>query len=317
VKFVGDTDDDFRNERRSYIEKIFGTAHNNHNNNNPYFIQEESFTNQTVYNILKMWHSQDRVWRLMEDTSTNHHHVYRYYDRVAMLRLDVVYMTPIDIYRVPNDPIPMDYNVRYLQSLRRGHRRPKQDGDPSYLDDTLRNQNAYLPGFKSFPVNDRCFIGPYGATKIWASDRFERIHDHIFTVLPSITSRPDAVLPPPPSSFTGADVVGRSDGNMTRLGLHDEAFVAYSVLPAIRRKTNVTVHVDRQLYFARVRADGSIWLKDKPGFGRIPTDLIEAVLGRKCPDPPFEVPDDYGPGKWQILCPPSTNATTTASTIQH
>mmetsp|Transcript_16121 Transcript_16121/g.28156 ORF Transcript_16121/g.28156 Transcript_16121/m.28156 type:complete len:94 (-) Transcript_16121:132-413(-) len=87
------------------------------------------------------------------------------------------------------------------------------------------------------------------------------------------------------------------------MGLHDETFVAYSLLPAIVRDTQVTVHVDRPLYFCRVRADGSIWLRDKPGYGRIKTQQLEAVLGRPC-GRPYQVPDDYAPGKWQIQCPP-------------
>lgn len=49
----------------------------------------------TVDNIVKMWHSIERAWDLMEA------HVQRegiQYTRVAMLRSDVVYMTPIDIW---------------------------------------------------------------------------------------------------------------------------------------------------------------------------------------------------------------------------
>jgi hypothetical protein len=127
--------------------------------------------------------------------------------------------------------------------------------------------------------------------------------------LPSIKSSPDIVLPPPLSTSNAAaeddnsSNNNSSNNNMTRLGLHDEVFVAYSLLPTIRQETDITIHVDRQLYFARVRADGSIWLKDKPGFGRIKTQNVENVLGRKCLAP-YEVPNDYGPGKWQIKCPP-------------
>jgi hypothetical protein len=73
---------------------------------------------------------------------------------------------------------------------------------------------------------------------------------------------------------------------------------------------NITIHVDRELYFVRVRADGSIWLKDKPGYGRVKTSVLESVLNRSCGinSKPYEVYDeilgDKSPGKWQIKCPP-------------
>ena len=49
----------------------------------------------TVDNIVKMWHSIEQAWNLMEahEQRENIH-----YTRVAMLRSDVVYMTPIDIW---------------------------------------------------------------------------------------------------------------------------------------------------------------------------------------------------------------------------
>lgn len=49
----------------------------------------------TVDNIVKMWHSIEQVWNLMEQHAQQAHITY---DRVAMLRSDVVYMTPIDIW---------------------------------------------------------------------------------------------------------------------------------------------------------------------------------------------------------------------------
>jgi hypothetical protein len=53
----------------------------------------------TVDNILKMWHSMHSAWLLMERHATDNN---VQYTRVAMLRSDVMYATPIDIYRLDN-----------------------------------------------------------------------------------------------------------------------------------------------------------------------------------------------------------------------
>lgn len=69
---------------------------------------------EVLLNILKMWHSQTKEWKLMEKyeaiavNDDSHKHQLEdqqpFYSRVAMFRLDVVYITPIDIYKVPNEP---------------------------------------------------------------------------------------------------------------------------------------------------------------------------------------------------------------------
>jgi len=121
---------------------------------------------------------------------------------------------------------------------------------------------------------------------------------------------------------------------MTDYGLHDERFVAHTILPAIRElnyninnnnndQRSIEIRVDREMYFVRVRADGSIWLRDKPGFGRVKKSILERALGRKCTGEPYEVPDDTlhekSPGRWQIKCPPSdviiATATAASSTL--
>jgi len=86
--------------------------------------------------------------------------------------------------------------------------------------------------------------------------------------------------------------------------------VAYTILPAIRQAVpDIELNVDRELYFVRVRADGSIWLKDKMGFGKVKKKTLEQALGRTCKGEPYEVLDpilqDKSPGRWQIKCPPS------------
>lgn len=110
--------------------------------------EKNPFPNETIVNIIKMWHSQEAVWKLMESSS-------QHYSRVAMLRSDVLYVTPIDIYQLP-------------------------DGTKD-----VRNQYAVTPGFGTFPVSDRMMYGPWDAMQIWAAGRFRRLHRHIQRVAQS------------------------------------------------------------------------------------------------------------------------------------
>jgi len=293
VNFASDTNEDFSRDRKAYIDEIVHGKGTGKQSSNPYFVQEASFTEQSLRNILKMWHSQDRVWNLMEESTE------RQYNRVAMLRLDVIYTTPIDVYKVPtNDTIPPDYNADYLQTLEIASRKHTP---VEYFDD-VDESHCVLPFFKSFPVNDRYFAGPYEAAKIWAKDRFSKARKHVHEILPALEAKRDREL-----SF---DWGGPT--KFTDFGLHDERFVAHSLLPEI--KEFCKIHADRELYFVRVRADGSIWLRDKPGLGRVKKPVIEAALGRKCPNEIYEVPDpllgERSPGRWQLKCPPPPARTT-------
>ena len=54
------------------------------------------------------------------------------------------------------------------------------------------NEAAVIPGFAMFPVNDRMIYGPYAAVKIWATERFRRIDDHVQKVEPGGNN-----VPPP------------------------------------------------------------------------------------------------------------------------
>lgn len=101
---------------------------------------------KTMDNIVRQWHSLQSVWKLMEDESQR---LGISYNRVAMLRSDVLYVTSIDIYRI-ND---------------------------TFVD--TENTHAVIPGFAMYPVNDRLIYGPYSAVKIWATQRFSRIDSHV------------------------------------------------------------------------------------------------------------------------------------------
>ena len=314
VDFVSDTDEDFARDRKDYIEEIVqGTDSGGDQASNPYFVKEASFTSRTLLNILKMWHSQDRVWNLMEDQQKNleiSSGGKKRYKRVAMLRLDVIYTTPIDVYNVPTDIVPVDYNESYLNELRKPQ---KFQQAVTYFHEfgtvskqQQQQQHCVVPGFKSFPVNDRYFAGPYEAVQIWAKDRFSRARKHVMEVLPKLESQRLQAQAAGAGATTEA-VWGPV--KFTDFGLHDERFVAYTILPAIRESiANISIHVDRDLWFVRVRADGSIWLKDKPGLGRVPTKVLETALGRNCTGEVYEVLDpileDRSPGRWQIKCPP-------------
>jgi hypothetical protein len=100
----------------------------------------------TTDNIIKMWHSIQSAWELMteHEGATSQR-----YDRVAMLRSDVVYMTPIDIFKV--------------------NRQPLRTGD----------KVAVVPAFGRHPVNDRMIMGPRHAVEIWAAERFDRLETHV------------------------------------------------------------------------------------------------------------------------------------------
>lgn len=311
VDFVSDTNAEFSSERKPYIQEIvFGTGGDQASN--PYFVKEASFTEQTLLNILKMWHSQDKVWNLMERTQTTaKNRGNKRYKRVAMLRLDVIYTTPIDVYKIPTDEVPDDYNEAYLQNLKK-FRKDQKAVDYFYDYGTTTKQHCVLPGFKSFPVNDRYFAGSYEAVKIWASDRFSRARRHVTEILPALESkRLQSETPPTQPNGNHPDTDSFLEPvKYTDFGLHDEKFVAHTILPAIKDSvSDVSIHVDRDLWFARVRADGSIWLKDKPGFGRIKIPVLEHALGRKCTGEPYEVSDpilkEKTPGRWQIKCPPT------------
>jgi hypothetical protein len=205
-----------------------------------------------------------------------------YYSRVAMLRLDVIYMKPIDIFKVPNDPSPFHFrNGKPDLELGSAYptwppKGPVKNAD-YYFHDSL-NRHAVIPAFASYPVNDRMIYGPRAAVKIWATERWDRYHHHVLKVLPTHAEE----------SF----------------GLQDERLVAYTVIPAIRTETGTEVMNDRNLYFLRVRANGRIWMGDSPYDEKLAVKAkLEELLKVKCSDP-FSVNNTANAGNWQIYCPP-------------
>jgi hypothetical protein len=255
IKIISDTDEDFFRDRQATIYQIQNYPQLHNKTRNPYYPTTNSsgFDASSTINILKMWHSQTRVFELMEAQKSHK------YTRVAMLRLDVIYMTPIDIYRVPNDPTRNKYpsiNKEQGTYWKRPLPGPITKSDYYFFD--LDNHHAVIPGFASFPINDRFIMGPYDAVKIWATQRWNHMDHYIHSTLKKRTA-------------------------LAKFGLHDERFLAFDIVPRIRQG-GTKLMVDRNLYFFRVRADGSIWILDCPFADAKYNEpkKLEVLLQRRC-----------------------------------
>lgn len=104
----------------------------------------KSYDRNSVINIIKQWHSIQSVFEAMESLTVK-------YDRVAMLRNDVVFVTPFDVWRI----------------------------NSTWRD--TKNEIVAVPNFARFPVNDRLVYGPTPSIKIWSTERFQRLEDHART----------------------------------------------------------------------------------------------------------------------------------------
>jgi hypothetical protein len=144
VTFVKESEETFFDRFGPFLDKIFHyTSADGRLLYLPYS-EGEPFPNTTTVNIVKMWHSQEAVWRMMESSSWQEH-----YSRVAMLRSDVLFVSPVDIYRHPDGSLDHD------------------------------NRFAVVPNFGNFPVNDRMIYGPYDAVRLWAAGRFQHLDRHV------------------------------------------------------------------------------------------------------------------------------------------
>ena len=150
VSMISDTDESFWKARKEQLDK-YRTVKAADGKYLYYPWMAKTFTYPTsIDNIVKQWHSIDAVWNLMEKFSASYHQQH-YYERVAMLRNDAVYMTPFDIYRINNTLVDRE------------------------------NQYASIPNWARYPVNDRMIYGNRKAVKIWATRRFELLEDHVRT----------------------------------------------------------------------------------------------------------------------------------------
>lgn len=150
VAFSNSTEEEIRSQHADLIHKIKTEKDEEglyiyH----PHDPKDILYNFETTTNIIKMWHNLESVWKLMESHEQQKLGGTKY-DQVAMIRLDSVYVTPIDIFHYDDERI-------------RG-------------DDWKKT--AVIPGFARFPVNDRLVYGPREAVKMW-SNRFDLIDYHI------------------------------------------------------------------------------------------------------------------------------------------
>ena len=94
-----------------------------------------------------MWHSIYESWNL---TQSHAQEVGAEYCRVAVLRSDGFFLTPIDVWEL------------------------------SCVGRTDSNNSVdVIPGFGRYPVSDRLVYGPAKAVHIWAAQRFDRMEAHV------------------------------------------------------------------------------------------------------------------------------------------
>jgi hypothetical protein len=216
----------------------------------------------TTDNIIRMWHTIQSAFQLMDEHGQRQQTSQPYYSRVAMLRSDVFYLTPVDIYslddRSPPDVTPslLQQEIQQQKKLAQDQHRSKDKGKmdttsvveliPRPMDSLSKNSmasgvwqdvnNEYgvLPGFGRHPVSDRMIYGPYAAVKLWSTQRFSRLENNT------------AIAPP-------------------GWALHSEKFINRTILSAIQDELNVPIVEHPTICFLRARPDESIWMNDCDG----------------------------------------------------
>ena len=98
LSIVSDTEDSFQKQRGDQLEKYMNTVGPD---GKPLYYpwMAKSCDKRSIENFVKQWHSMSQVWTAMEQGAAR---LKRNYTRVAMLRNDVLYVTPLDIYQVSN-----------------------------------------------------------------------------------------------------------------------------------------------------------------------------------------------------------------------
>ncbi|CAJ1963984.1 unnamed protein product [Cylindrotheca closterium] len=147
VLFSSDTNATFYEKRASDLHRYHTTLDSE--GNPKYFPwKTPNWQNSSLDNMIRQWHSIEAVFDLMTDYANRHNIEYK---RVAMLRNDVCYVTPLDIMTI----------------------------DGGRLDD--KNEYFVIPNFAKWPVNDRMIYGPYDAVNIWAAERFRLMEERVET----------------------------------------------------------------------------------------------------------------------------------------
>lgn len=249
VRFVADTEEVFWDQYRPLLNKLRNTTLAG--GNFLYFPYKATTYRYptTLDNIIKMWHSLQRVYELTAG---------RTYRRMAVLRSDVLYLTPIDLDRIP------DLSTQ-ASSSSVAHLKPYQYAeDVLPFKDTVDN-TLVIPAFGRHPISDRLLIGPQESVRQYCTTRFDRLEEHAHYM----------------------------QQHQPGWGLHSERFVA-RLLDNVTATMGYTLLEHPTLCFLRSRADESVWMSDchprvsAPSlavvtFGRTtPREWIEFVLHRSC-----------------------------------
>ena len=283
VRFVHDTEQDFWDVRGETIKKYHNTI--DPVDGKPAYFPwgAKTYTNTSLDNMVKQWHSIEKAFKLMDVTARNYNNELAMkikngdptalsnpnldttnitYSRVGMFRSDCMYLTPIDIAVLDKGAI-----------------------------DT-KNSHAVIPAFARRPVNDRMVYGPYDAVKIWATQRFQLIEERV-------SQRVD---------------VG--------MAMHSEHFLDGTVFPAMRQyyknhqehkallqqnkvargdmgiedysdetatASELDIHWNRDICFVRARADVSVMANDCTIGGKTRNwnttyslEIINKIVGHNC-----------------------------------
>jgi hypothetical protein len=263
IAFAETSDDEFYRQYSDLVTN-YTNATDNATGQPLYIPQYESGV--VIENIIKMWHSQHTVWNLAMDHTIQ-------YDRVAMLRSDVVFMNPVDVWSTGK--YEYNHTSNKMQERKLTPRKPILD---------INNTHVVIPAFAAQPVNDRAIIGPTAAVKYWATERWNLIDYHVNDVVPAL-------------------VPGK--------GMSSERFLAFSLFPTMLHEVPSISEIVEDPYwcFARARVQSLVWILDCAyAFGSVSNarQVLENVLNRTCGDI-LIFPDAKEYGRQQIRCPEDNN----------
>jgi len=224
VQFEFTEEADFWSQYQSLLEKIDTT--NDPEGRPLYFPWGDASYHKpdSTNNIVKMWHSIESVFNMMESYALKNG---KDYSNVAIIRSDVFFATPVDLFE-------------YLNRI-------------------------VVPNFAGYPIPDRSVVGPLSTVKIWATERFKRLDEHVTYMY-------------------------KHDRGY---GMHSERFIHYALIPAMQKSLEYTnsslddVLEHPSMCFFRARADETLWANDCgiPSIGKDYVKLqrlVEEVLNRRC-----------------------------------
>jgi hypothetical protein len=244
-----------------------------------------SYSNVSVVNIVKQWHSIDKVFTRMEQE--------KQYARVGIFRSDCVYVTPIDIAllegpantEATNDNYDDDQNATTPTIATNTTATTPVTGTPTSRVDVVvvvvdeRNQNVVIPAFAQYPVNDRMIYGPYSAVRMWATQRFRLLEKrvrrqsrHRGMVLHSERFLSETLFPEMDREHqqAEAEVAAKAAAATTNTTTTTTTTMAVPSLSSSSSSSSSStiVHENPDICFLRARADLSVMANDCNRAGR-------------------------------------------------